>query len=76
MSSTALIDRPVEEDHLEGEHLVVACQLSRDSSNLIRCFSHLDNGATGFAFMDEAFAHRHQFPLIPLKTPRDLEVID
>ena len=76
MSSAALSDRPVEEEHLEGEHLVVACQLSRNSSNAIPCFTLLDDGATGFAFMDEAFAHRHQFPLIPLKKPRDLEVID
>ena len=26
--------------------------------------------------MDEAFARRHQFPLIHQKKPRDLEVID
>ena len=26
--------------------------------------------------MDEGFAHRHHFPLIPLKKPRTLEVID
>ena len=76
MSSAALSDRPVEEEHLEGEHLVVACQLSRDSSHVIPYFALLDDGATGFAFMDEAFAHRHQFPLSPLKEPRDLEVID
>ena len=76
MSSAALSDRPVEEEHLEGEHLVVACQLSRDSSNVIPCFTLLDDSATGFAFLDEAFAHRHKFPLIPLKKPRDLEVID
>ena len=75
MSSAVLSDRPVEEEHLEGEHLV-ACQLSRDSSNVIPCFTLLDDGTTGFAFMDEAFAHRHQFPLIPLKKPHDLEVID
>ena len=76
MSSVALSDRPVEEEHLEGEHLIVACQLSRDSSNMIPCFTLLDDSATGFACMDKAFAHRHQFPLIPLKKPRDLEVID
>ena len=69
MSCTVLSDRPAEEEHLEGEHLVVACQLSRDSSNVIPCFTLLDDGATGFAFMDEAFAHRHQFQLVPLKKP-------
>ena len=76
MSRAALSDRPVEDEHLEGEHLVVACQLSHDSFNAIPCFTLLDDGATGFAFMDEAFAHRYQFPLIPLKKPCDLEVID
>ena len=76
MSSAALSDRPVEEVYLEGEHLVIACQLFRDSSNAIPHFTLLDDGATGFAFMDEAFDHRHQFSLIPLKKPRDLEVID
>ena len=76
MSSAALSDRPVEEEHLEGEHLVVACQLSYDSSNVIPCFTLLDDGTAGFAFMHQALAHRHQFPLIPLKKPRDLAVID
>ena len=76
MSSAALSDNPVEEGHLEGEHLIVACQLACDSSNVIPCFTLLDNGATGFAYMDEAFARRHQYPLIPLKKPRDLEIID
>ena len=61
---------------MEGEHLVVACQLACDSSKVIPCFTLLDDGATGVAFMDEVFARRHQFPLIPLKKPRDLEVID
>ena len=76
MGSAALSDRLVEEKYLEGEHLFVACQLARDSSNVIPCFTLLGDGATGFAFMDEAFTHRHQFPLIPLKNPRDLKVID
>ena len=76
MSSAALSDKPVEEGHLEGEHLVVACQLVCDSTKVIPCFTLLDDGATGFAFMEEAFARRPQFPLIPQKKPRDLEVID
>ena len=61
---------------MEGDHLVVACQLARDSSPAISSHALIDNGATGFAFMDEDFARRHQFPLIPLKKPRTLEVID
>ena len=71
-----LSDKAVEERELEGDHLVVACQLASDASKVIPTYALIDNGATGFAFMDEDFAHCHHFPLIPLKTPRALEVID
>ena len=60
---------------MQGDHLVVSCQLT---TPVISLASHalIDNGATGFAFMDEEFAHRHHFPLIPLRKPLELEVID
>ena len=61
---------------MEGDHLVVACQLARDPLSVVASYALINNGATGFAFMDEDFARRHQFPLIPLKQPRTLEVID
>ena len=61
---------------MEGDHLVVACQLACDSSSAISSHALIDNGATGFAFMDKDFAGHHQFPLIPLKKPCTLEVID
>ena len=64
----------VEERELEGDNLVVACQVARDSSSVVSSYVLIDNGAAGFAFMDEDFARRHQFPLIPLKQPRTLEV--
>ena len=66
----------MEERELEGDHSVVACQLAHDSSSTI--FSHvlMENGATGFTFLDEDFAQRHQFPLIPLRKPCTLEVVD
>ena len=76
MCSAALLDRPVEEGHLEGEHHVVACQLACDSSKVIPNFTRLDDGDTGFAFMDEAFARSHQFTLTPLKKPRDHEILN
>ena len=69
-------EKAVEERELEGDHLVVACQLARDSSSVVSSYALIDNSATGFASMDEDFARRHQFPLIPLKKPRTLEVID
>ena len=76
IGSCALSEKAVEERKLEGDHLVVACQLARDSSSAISSHALIDNSATGFAFMDKDFARCHQFPLIPLKTPRALEVID
>ena len=76
IGSCALSEKAVEERKLEGDHSVVACQLARDSSSAISSHALIDNGATGFAFLDEDFARRHQFPLIPLKTPHALDVID
>ena len=61
---------------MEGDNLVVACQLACDSSSVVSPYALVDNGATGFTFMDEDIARRHQFPLILLKKPRTLEVID
>ena len=76
IGSCALSDKAVEERELEGDHLVVACQLASDASKVVPTHALIDNGTTGFAFMDEDFARRHQFPLIPLKKPRTLQVID
>ena len=76
IGSCELSEKAAEERELEGDHLVVACQLSRDSSFAISSHTLIDHSATGFAFMDKDFARRHQFPLIPLKKPRTLEVID
>ena len=66
----------MEERELEGNHLVVACQLTHDSSSAISSHAPINNGATGFAFMDEDFPRCHQFPLIPLKKPHAIAVID
>ena len=66
----------MEERELEVDHLVVACQLARDSSSIVSSHTLIDNGATSFTFIEEDFACHHQFPLIPLKKPRTLEVIN
>ena len=60
---------------MEGEHLVVSCVLSVDNQT-IATHALIDSGATGIAFIDKDFAHHHQLPLVPLKNPRSLEVID
>ena len=65
----------MEERELQGDHLVVSCQLT---TPVISLASHdlIDIGATGFAFIEEEFVHRLHFPLIPLSLPLELEAID
>ena len=65
----------MEERELQGDHLVVSCQLT---TLVISLASHalIDVGAAGFTFIDEEFVHRLHFPLIPLSLPLELEVID
>ena len=63
---------------MEGDHLVVACQLACSDSptSVIPTHALVDNGATGYAFIDKDFARQHQLPLTPLRNARQLEVID
>ena len=70
-----VVSREVEENELEGNHLIVTSTL-RNGENSVQTPSLIDSGATGFAFIDENFARQHKFPLYKLRTPRDLEVID
>ena len=60
---------------MDGEHLIVTCTLS-NCEEKIRTHALIDTGATGFSFIDENFASHHHLPLLPLKNPRKLEVID
>ena len=76
IGSCLLSEKAVEVRELEEDHLVIAYQLARDSSSVVSSHALIDNGATGFAFMEEDFARHHQFPLIPLKKPRTLEVTE
>ena len=75
VSSVALQSTVLEEDMLDGDHIVVAIELK---NNPFQVSSHafVDCGASGYAFVDEDFARDHQFPLFKLKKPRQLEVID
>jgi predicted aspartyl protease len=68
-------DVAIEEESLDGKHLVVMCDLSSHHKK-IPTHALIDCGATGYAFIDQAFALHHKLPLHPLKTPRILEVID
>jgi predicted aspartyl protease len=68
-------DTAIEEGSMDGNHLVVTCTLSLNHKE-IRTHALIDCGATGYAFIDQDFANRHQLSPRPLKTPRALEVID
>ena len=51
------------------------CDLS-DRENIIKFHVLIDRGATGYAFIDETFAHHHNLPLYLIKNPQIVEVID
>ena len=65
----------VEEDAIEVSHLVVTYIL-KDRNFQLPTHALVDCGATGYAFIDEDFAHHNNLPLYHLKTPRSLEIID
>ena len=75
ISSASLSSKAIEEGSMDGEHLIVTCTLS-NCEKKIRTHALIDTGATGFSFIDENFASHHHLPLLPLKNPRKLEVID
>ena len=60
---------------MEGYHMVVTCTL-QDNQNSVRTHALVDCGATGYAFIDEHSASRHNFPLFKLSSSRNLRVID
>ena len=60
---------------MDGIHMIVTCSL-HDNSNVIKSHALLDCGATAYAFIDEDFSRRDNFPLYCLHTPRTLHVID
>ena len=65
----------MDESCLDGSHLVISCALAYRDSRL-QTDALVDCGATGFSFVDETFARRHRLPLIRLREPRTLTVID
>jgi predicted aspartyl protease len=65
----------MEEGSMDGKHLVMTCTLSLNGKE-IPTHALIDCGVTGYAFIDQDFANRHELPLRPLKTPHVLDVID
>jgi hypothetical protein len=60
---------------MKGKHLVILCKLSFGDKT-IATYVLIDCRVTGISFIDEDFAHYHQLPLVRLKYPKTLEVID
>jgi len=58
-------------NRVEANHLVMACTIV-NNHNEIRSHALIDSGATGYAFIDKAFAEHHNFPLFELKEPQPL----
>jgi len=53
ISSSSFSDMGLGEGSMEGNHLVVACQLACDSPTVIPTHALVDNGATGYALIDK-----------------------
>jgi hypothetical protein len=67
-------DEGVNEETMDGNHLAITCQLICEKPILTHAL--IDNGATGYAFIDQDFVCHHHLPQLLLKKPRRLEVID
>ena len=75
-TSSLLLQSPIlEEEHLDGNHIIVTVTLN-DNDIQIPTHALVDCGATGYAFIDEDFVCLHTLPMFKLKNPRNLEVID
>jgi predicted aspartyl protease len=74
LSSSSVINS-INKKHMKGEHLVIACSLSHHEHKT-RTHALTDCGATGYAFIEKEFVSHHNLPIVLLKTPRIVEVID
>ena len=76
---SALSLSPVElnENNLDGQHLVIPCTISvQFGEATVQTRALIDCGASGFSFVDEEFARHYSLPITPLQQPRVVEVID
>jgi len=73
-SGLSFSDEGMNEEKMDGSHLAITYQIICEKP----IFTHalIDNGATGYAFIDKDFVCHHHLPLLPLEKPRRLEVID
>jgi hypothetical protein len=64
-----------QETELDGNHLIIPYTLS-DHNLRIDTHTLIDYECTRLSFMNDEFAHQHNFPRYKLKTPKTIEVID
>ena len=64
--------RDFELDHSFRDSHMVVSSLLRCHQARIQVLTLIDSGASGYAFIDQNFAHQHSFPLHKLKHPRRL----
>ena len=70
-SDTLYISSLCVQSHIEGKwldsnHLVITTQFKHDSSS-INTHALIHYSTTGYTFVDQEFAHNHEFPLYKLK---------
>jgi predicted aspartyl protease len=65
----------VSEEEMDGNQLVVTCSISQNKNSFIPTYALIDTGASGYAFIDESFAHHNNLTMTPLKIPRHVDVI-
>ena len=75
VSAVSLMVVELTEDQLEGKHIVISCSQSFGDIR-VETHAYIDCGATGYAFVDDEFAHQYQIPKFQLKKPKTVEVID
>ena len=73
LSALALSAR--EESRLNGNYITIKCSLGKEPRNITEQ-ALCDTVATGFAFIDEAFAREYNFPKFELRIPCAVDVID
>ena len=76
---SALSLSPIElnENNLNGQHLVIPCTISvQFGKATVQTRALIDCGASRFSFVDEEFARHHSLPIAPLQQPRVVEVND
>jgi hypothetical protein len=65
----------VDQNEIDRNYLIVTCTF-HNQGNVIKSHALINCGTTGYAFKDEKYAYHYHLPLLPLKSLRDLTIID